>query len=394
MLSTAGWAVAAKRVLGDSWIVGPSGTMEVAEARRLGSASELTSGGPAPWHRRVPTVVKTFAKDVRQAVRGRRFHISPAGPWTGQKLDFVWQRHELFHTAGIDLARRLDCPSVLFVPATMVWEAERWGVRRPGWSGITERLGECPALRSADLVACGSTEVAEQVKRLGVPTRRIIVTPTGVDLSRFPSPGPSPESAALRKRLGLDEGIVVGWVGSFRPFHRVEQLIEAAAGLEGLSLLLVGDGPERARLAGLAAELGVRAAFTGTVAHASLPEHFAAMDVAVVLASADGAFHYSPLKLAEYLAAGVPTIVPSVPTVLSRLSPGLDAVVVEPGDVDELRRAIVRLRDDPAERTRLAAAARKTAELRWSWDSQVQRVVEALAERQPSSATSSQDSSG
>jgi hypothetical protein len=55
---------------------------------------------------------------------------------------FVWQRHELFHTAGLDLAAALGVPSVLFVPAPLMWQARQWGVRRPGWSHLLEQFGE------------------------------------------------------------------------------------------------------------------------------------------------------------------------------------------------------------------------------------------------------------
>ena len=54
--------------------------------------------------------------------------IDPSGPWVDTDVAFVWQRHELFQQAGLRLARKLAVPSVLFVPATVVWEAEHWGV--------------------------------------------------------------------------------------------------------------------------------------------------------------------------------------------------------------------------------------------------------------------------
>ncbi len=56
------------------------------------------------------------------------------------------------------------------------------------------------------------------------------------------------------------------------------------------------------------------------------------MDVALVLGPADGAFHYSPLKLAEYLAAGLPVVAPAVGTVTARLTDGVDALLVDPAD--------------------------------------------------------------
>jgi glycosyltransferase involved in cell wall biosynthesis len=376
LLSTAGWAAAAERVLGRSWLVTPDGVITPADARQRGSDPTLRSPERSRLRQRVPPVAKTAVKDVIGWRESRRFAVHPDGPWTGTTVDFVWQRHELFQTAGLRLARTLGLPSVLFVPAAQVWEAERWGTTRPGWGRWLERRGERPALVGATLVACGSDEVVEQVLRLGVPASRVLLTPTGVDLDAFAQP---PDPVRLRERLGLEGRFVVGWVGSFRPFHAVDQAVEAAAIVPGTSLLLVGEGPERARIERLAHGLGVPATFTGTVPHDELPGYLAAMDVALVLAPRAGPFHYSPLKLAEYLAAGLPVVAPAAGQLTTRLTDGVDAVVVPPHDVSALGAALARLRDDPEERLRLGKAARAAAEAAWSWDHQVHRVVEAVA---------------
>ncbi len=374
-VSTAGWASAGRRVLGSAWIATPDGLRDPDEARGRGSAPHLSSGSSSWWRSHLPTTAKTVAKDVRQWRRARRFSVEPDGPWDPEGLAFVWQRHELFHTAGIDLARHLEVPSVLFVPAALVWEAKQWGVARPGTAKLLERLGERPALKAATLVACGSTAVADQVLRIGVPEPRVIVTPSGVDLDLFPRDvDPEP----LRHRLGLQGRFVVGWVGSFRRFHAVELALDAIAALDGASLLLVGDGPERPRLARLARERDLPVVFTGTIPNHELPAHLAAMDAAVVLAPVEGSFHYSPLKLAEYLAAGLPVVAAKVEQLADRLSDDVDAVLVDRDDPGALADAIRALQDDPARRQRLGQAARAAAEARWSWDRQVRRVVGAL----------------
>ena len=376
LLSTAGWAAAAERVLGRSWVVTPGGVLTAAEARRGGSDPVLRSPGRPSMRRRLPTVAKTATKDALNWRLSRRFDIDPDGPWAGADVTLVWQRHDLFQTAGLNLARRLKAPSVLFVPAAKVWEAERWGTSRPGWGRWLERRAERPSLLRADLVACGSQTVAEQVVRIGVPHERVLVTPTGVDLDLF---GEAPDSGPLRRRLGLEGRFVVGWVGSFRRFHALEQAVEATSTVPGATLLLVGDGPERARIQGGARNLGVPATFTGTVPHHELPAYLAAMDVAVILATREVPFHYSPLKLAEYLAAGLPVVAPATGQLAERLTDGVDAILVPPHDVAATAAALRRLQADPEERARLGKAARAAAEAEWSWDDQVRRVVEALA---------------
>jgi glycosyltransferase involved in cell wall biosynthesis len=142
-------------------------------------------------------------------------------------------------------------------------------------------------------------------------------------------------------------------------------------------LLLVGDGPERPRIEALVKEARVDAVFTGTVSPSELPRHLAAMDVGVVMAD-PRSFHYSPLKLAEYLAAGLAVVAPDVEPLASLLDRDDNAVLYEAGDVDAMRRALGDLAADAPRRQRLRAGALAAAP-RWSWDEQVRRVRDAVA---------------
>lgn len=374
-VSTAGWASAIDRVVGAMWIVTPDGLLTVEEIRSRAAGTHLSAAPSNSWRRRMPVVAKTAVKDAREWRRARAFRIAGDGPWRDHDVRFVWQRHELFHTAGLDLAAALHVPSVVFAPATLMWQAEQWRVRRPGWSRMLERFGELPALTRASLVACGSEVVAEQAMRIGVEERRIVVTRTGFDPDVFGVPD---GDHAVRSRLGLADAFVVGWVGSFRKFHNLAQLVDALASIPGAVLLLVGDGPERAGVEARARERGVSVVCTGTVRHRDLPAHIAAMDVAVILAEPGADFHYSPLKLAEYLASGVAVVAPRAGALPSQLDDGVEAVLVEPGNTEELTRRLVDLRDKPDERARLAAAGRAAALARWSWDHSVESVLAAL----------------
>src|SRR6476620_11513084 len=108
-VSTAGWANAARRVLGAAWIVTPDGLVDPDEARRRGSEPHLSASHASWMRRRFPTVAKTAAKDLRQWRRGRRFRIEPDGPWREADVKLVWQRHELFQVAGLELAQAIGC---------------------------------------------------------------------------------------------------------------------------------------------------------------------------------------------------------------------------------------------------------------------------------------------
>src|SRR5439155_13245996 len=101
--------------------------------------------------------------------------------------------------------------------------------------------------------------------------------------------------------------------------------------LPGVVLLLGGDGPERARVEALCRRLGVDAVFTGTVSHVDVPAYIAAMDAAVLHAGATP-FHYSPLKLWEYMACGKAVVAPRVGQLDELLTDGSEALLVPPED--------------------------------------------------------------
>jgi glycosyltransferase involved in cell wall biosynthesis len=375
-ISTSGWAAAAERVVGPTWVVTPHGVLDIESLRRRAARpAQQEQTGRSLGHA-MPVTMKTAVKDAREWRRSRRFRVEPRGPWTdaGTQIEFVWQRHELFHRAGVELARDLDVPLVLFVPALLVWQARQWSVRRPGWGSWLERRGEVPALRAATLVACGTEAIADEVSRLGVPSERVLITPTGVDLDLFTKPA---DGTDVRRSLGPDAKFVIGWTGSFRRFHGLEQLVTAAPSVPGTVLYFVGDGPERRRIEELAASAGVRAVFSGTVAHDELPRHLAAMDVGVVLADTRS-FHYSPLKVAEYLAAGLAVVAPDVESLTTRLEPGGNSEVYPQGDVAALRIVLEGLAGDETRCAKLRAGALASAPA-WSWDEQVRRVRAGVA---------------
>jgi glycosyltransferase involved in cell wall biosynthesis len=384
-ITAAGWCAAAQRMLGAGWVLTPDRIATPDETLGF-TAADGPAGSGGGGAGRVPEVVKTGVKDVRRwraARSSQQAWGTRSGPWEGTDVAFVWQHHDLFHRTGEVLARRLSRPVVSYVHAPQVWEADRWGTRRPGWGRALERAGERPQLVASDVVACVSDEVAAELGRLGVPDDRIVVAPMAVDAERF-RPGIDGD---VRTRLGLGSGPVIGWTGSFRRFHGVELAIDAFARVvercPSARLVLVGDGSERRALEERVAGhgLGHAVVFTGRIGHLDMPPYLAAMDVALVTARAGEQFHYSPLKLREYLAASAAVVAPAIGEVARVVADGQTGLLVLPGDDDALARAVVRLCDDGELRERLGRAGREWLVEHGTWEVQLARVLDALEAR-------------
>ncbi len=370
-ITARGWAEAALAHFGAAWIVTPDGTWRPEEIPRLPAAAR-SRGRTLP----VPGVVRTAVKDLRLWHRQSAFTVDADGPWSQYVLSLVWEHHDLFNSAGRQLATAMGAPLVRYVHAPQVWEARRWGVRRPLWGRSLERI-ELRHLEEADVVACVSTAVRDRLLGMGVKPDRVVLAPMAVDTDVF-----SPHGESTRSALGIaDDAVVVGWCGSFRGFHGLDRLVQAFAAAQrqrpALHLLLVGDGPMRDIVAGAVreADLAAQVTFSGAVAHAAMPGHLRMMDIAVVSSDARGEFHYSPLKLREYAACGLPVVAPAEGE-LVELAGAPFLSLHPPGDTDALSAAFVSLADDAAGRRARGEAARAHAVLHWTWSAQLRRVLE------------------
>lgn len=380
--TAAGWAAATRKRLGGAWVL-TRDVVATPEQTLAFTRPRATNPSP-PVRRRGPVIARILVKDVVRYRQARTFDrtVEDHPEWAGSELAFVWQHHDPFHRAGEVLARRHGCPLVSYVHAPQVWEAREWGVKRRGWGWAMERFGERPPLLASDVVACVSEEVARELVRLGVEQSRILVSPMAVDAERF---SPEVSGIAVRERFELAEAFVVGWTGSFRTFHGLDTVLEAFARLvvdrPNARLLLVGSGPGRGAVEEHVDTLGLRASvvFTGAVSNEELPAYLAAMDVALVSAPAGDAFHYSPIKLREYLAMGLAVAAPAIGDIARTLSGSVDAVLYQPGDVTQLARQLDLLACDLGLRTDLGSSARRLAVQSSTWDARLAALLDSNA---------------
>lgn len=198
---------------------------------------------------------------------------------------------------------------------------------------------------------------------------------------------PAISGAPARARHGLGDAFVVGYSGSFKPWHGVDVLVEAAAHLRDrpVKFLLVGDGPERERLVARAEALGLRGRFvlTGAVPYARVPEELAAADVCVAPfvperhgPSRARGFVLDPLKVFESLALGKPTITIRAANIEALFRDGEHLRLVPPGDPPALARAIAEVMDDPARTRAMAAAGHDLVIARHTWRAHAAQLVE------------------
>ncbi|MBL8929681.1 MAG: glycosyltransferase family 4 protein [Kineosporiaceae bacterium] len=293
--------------------------------------------------------------------------------------ELIYERLALFGTAGTRSARRLGVPHVVEVNALLAREEAAWrGLHHTGEA--TRR--EVEVLAAADLRVTVSQEWRRAVRDL-VGDLATVTVPNGVDAATFRS---LPTRGAARADWGLPQtGALAGFVGALRGWHGVEVAIDALARTRRpVELVVAGDGDLRASLAERAVRAGVaeRVHWLGHVAHHRVPSLLAALDLALApYPSRD--FAFSPLKLYEYLAAGVPVVASDVGQVHDVLQAAGCGVLVEPGRADALAAGIDRALDGRAGLRRRAAAARHRALVEHAWPRRAADILSALAQLRP-----------
>jgi len=383
-ITVAGWSLAAKRKWGNAWVITSDRIAQAEEVIHypLVNPKSSVSRGNSGLKKWIPLFFKTVAKDISLWMKSRDWDVLESKPWSNHKIAFVWQQHDLFPGPGHRLARELNVPLVTYVHAPVVWETAKWGVKRYGWGKLLEQFIEARSLRESDIVACVSEEVAEKLIQMGVESEKILVSPMAIDPFLFEQ---AYTGNQIRKELGLENNIVIGWTGSFRSFHGLDLLIQAFKEVHSdqpnSRLLLVGDGSERKPLEKLVSEMRLSDAviFTGRQPFAKIPSYISIFDIAVVSARSAEGFHYSPLKLREYLAAGKPVLAPYAGDIPHTFKDDFHLKLYTVGNERELVDKLKEFINHPAESIILGEHGKKFVLDTGTWDHELMKVTKKLA---------------
>lgn len=384
-ITASGWASAGQQLWGEALVATTDGVFSPQESILF----PKTSGG----NRDQKQLVKNFRRFLPEffITAFKDFQLKKSKPtvWpierddriSSRQLMMVWQRHDLFPGPGRRLADRFGVPLVTSVEAAVVWEAKKWGVSRPLWGNWLEKNVEAKSLKASDLVSCVTEEVREKVISLGVDEKKVIVSPNRVDSSIF---HPGLDGSEIRTKLNLQNKKVLGWTGSFRAFHGLETVIDAFKRVyekhPEAVLMLIGDGLELEKTKFKAMEAGIENAviFPGKQPFTIIPSYVAVFDIALVSAKSSDGFHYSPLKLREYLAAAKAVIAPRAGNLPNLFKDREEISFYEAGNVADLADKINELLEDQQLRNQLQKNAVKNFEIDGTWSHELRKVCNKL----------------
>jgi glycosyltransferase involved in cell wall biosynthesis len=283
----------------------------------------------------------------------------------------LYERHAYFMFMGVLLGKWLKRPVVLEVNELAGFTRAR-GL-------IMERLArriDAWVFSRVDHVLCVSRVLADEARRRGASSERVHVLPNAIDPYRFRIPN---AGQSVRARLGLDGSTVIGHVGLFYLWDRLDILIKVVNNIRDrhpeIQILLVGDGPEMNHLKQTAFRLGMEKTvmFSGAVHRDQVPAYIDAMDICVL---PDSNAFGSPIALFEFMAMGKACVVPDLGPMRDVLEDNVTGIMFPHADYKALEKSLLRLIEDSALRTLVGDRAKQVVFERHTWAANARFVVQ------------------
>ncbi|TFH91612.1 glycosyltransferase family 4 protein [Vibrio ouci] len=287
-----------------------------------------------------------------------------------EPYDFVYERYSLWSHAGMSYAASRHIPAILEVNAPLVEEQRKY-------RGLIDELAAIEVTKqcfeAASLILTVSDQVANYVDSYPQARGKVKVLPNGVNTDRFSS-NPVPDSS--QKRI-----FTYGFVGTLKPWHGVDRLITAFASvhqqLPHTRLIIVGDGPMKEALISQAQSLNLIDCIeiTGLVTPTNMATMYQRMDVGVAPYPDDINFYFSPLKVYEYMAAGLPVIGSDIGQISDIITDHTTGMTCSASNITGLIKAMKYLAMNPATAIAWGQAAQKEARAHHSWKQRLDCIL-------------------
>ena len=294
-----------------------------------------------------------------------------------ERPDVVFVLHALRFSSLI-AARRLGIPVVVNVNASVPYEIRRYHPDVHLLPALAESV-ERGMLRAADRVFVVSNVLRDYLAARGIDRGAIDAIPNGADTVVF---HPGAADPALREQFR--GRMLIGFAGSFAPFHGLSLLEHAVARVAAMSpeahFIFAGGGPgaEALRERCLALGYAQRATFLGPLPHAKMPGVLAAMDVLLAPYPAVDCFYFSPVKLFEYMACGRAVVAARLGQIAEVVEHEANGLLYNAASAQDFVDKIVALVRDPGRRSLLGAQARRTIEKQYTWEHHARSLARVL----------------
>lgn len=289
------------------------------------------------------------------------------------KPDFIYDRYAHHSFAGVWCSKRFNIPLILEVNSPYSIQKTKW--EKTYFPGVS-KMGERRILHAAPHILVVSTPLKEIVMNYGVADEHITVLPNGTDPDKFT---PNIDSGELRRQLGLEGKLVLGFVGILRSWHNIYKLIHSLEEIDlkrlNAVMLFLGDGPSFKEFFTYNRDRGHEDTikFLGRIPHSEIHRYISIFDIAI---SPHATFYSSPMKILEYMAMEKAILAPDMKNIRDLVEDGETATLFEPDNAASLKEKLLLLLGSAALRKKLGKKARQRVLGQYTWSNNARKTVE------------------
>jgi glycosyltransferase involved in cell wall biosynthesis len=296
--------------------------------------------------------------------------------------DCIINRYAIYDISALLAKFLFNVPYIAEVNGSVIFERNLLGkfYFKP-IANYMERL----IFRKADTVTLVSQELLKYFEKNHYDTTNTIVTPNGVDIEKFnPDTSIEPFGKDIKEIVRWKDKIVIGFLGSLKPWHGVERLInilpEMLNANPNIRLLIIGDGKERTRIESKLKEYNLEdhVYITGFLGHEDIPKALNMVDVCTAPYNDIDHFHFSPLKIFEYMAMGKPVVAPALGQCKELIIDDFNGILLDQNTNENLKQALLKIIEDEEYRVTLGHNAREYIAQNYTWKVNAQKIENAV----------------
>lgn len=313
--------------------------------------------------------------------------------------DFIYHRYTGYTFFITALAKKLGIPLILEFNSFDSWKLKYWEKSNNIFKKFFQKFIlfkivkkiENYNLNNSNLIVTVSDTLMKDLLRVGFRKSKILVITNGFDQQKFnPELITNDQNKSLKKRLRIGDGkIIVGFSGTFGPWHGIPQLIEAISRITNdycfkpIHFLIIGNGGQLLKEMKRRLSNSKKITFTGTVPYSQIQYYLNICDILVAphCVPADGKeFFGSPTKIFEYMAMGKGIVASNLGQIGKVLKNNRTAIMVEPGNIGELVDGILKLVSDKKMCLKLGMNALKEVREKYTWDRNIRKLLTFMDE--------------
>lgn len=348
----------------------------------INKSKSKSSGKPANTsNQQQGSSLKNYIKEYKSILMVILRFLRLFGYMVKYKPERIIYRYSIYDISGLWISKLFRVPVVYEINGSVEYERE---IENKFYFKKLVRRTEKSIFNKADLVLLVSNELKRYFNEKNYNMNKILIVPNGVDMAKFNREIELPAEFAQMKEQWADKK-VIGFSGSLKSWHGAERIIDILPDIlkevPDARYLIIGDGDRRRMIEAKMKEMGLEeyVYITGFQDYKLIPTLLKIPDITVAPYHNIDFFHFSPLKVIEYMGAGKPVVAPPLGQCVDLIGYEGDRGILLSENTDEqLTNAIVKLLKDPALVKTMGRNAQSFIEENYTWEQNARRIDEAI----------------